>query len=107
MRTSKSRLMTERSSAAPGHDAARGRSLTKTKLNTVEISSSGSSSELCFIRLKEVLSICGKSRSSVYASIKSGNFPAPIKVGGRSSAWVKSEVLLWAQRCVDCSRIEQ
>lgn len=107
MLTSKSRSMTERSGAAPGHASTRGRSFVKTELKTVEISSSGSSSELCFIKLKEVLSICGKSRSSVYASIKSGNFPAPIKVGGRSSAWVKSEVLQWAQRCIDRSRINQ
>ena len=107
MLTSKSRLMTERSSAAQGHAATRGRSFTKTELKTVEISSSGPSSELCFIRLKEVLSICGKSRSSVYASIKNGNFPAPVKVGGRSSAWLKSEVLQWAQCCIDCSRIDK
>lgn len=63
-------------------------------------------SELCFIRLSEVLTICGKSRTSVYESIKKGNFPAPIKLGGRSSAWVKSEVLQWAQDCVDISRMK-
>lgn len=62
------------------------------------------STVIVFIRLKEVLSICGKSRSSVYDSIKNGTFPAPIKLGGRSSAWVKSEVLKWAQGCIDKSR---
>ena len=34
-----------------------------------------------FIRLKEVLAICGKSRSSVYEAIKKGEFPRPIKLG--------------------------
>ena len=61
--------------------------------------------ELSFIRLKEVLTICGKSRSSVYFSIKNGDFPAPVKVGGRSSAWIKSEILQWAQDCIDNSRL--
>ena len=57
-----------------------------------------------FIRLGEVLATCGKSRSSVYASIKEGTFPAPIKLQGRSSAWIRSEVLRWMQACVDASR---
>jgi prophage regulatory protein len=60
--------------------------------------------ELRFIRLREVLAICGKSRTSIYDAIKNGEFPAPVKVGGRSSAWVKSEVLRWAQACIDSSR---
>lgn len=61
-------------------------------------------SELCFIRLREVLAICGKSRTSVYESIKKGVFPSPVKLGGRSSAWVKSEVMQWARNCIDSSR---
>jgi prophage regulatory protein len=60
--------------------------------------------ELRFIRLKEVLAICGKSRSSVYEAIKKGEFPAPIKLRGRSSAWIKSEVLQWAEACIRASR---
>ena len=60
--------------------------------------------ELCFIRLKEVLAICGKSRTSVYEAIKRGSFPPPVKLGGRSSAWVKGEVLQWVQGCIDASR---
>lgn len=60
----------------------------------------GAGDEVRFIRLKEVLAICGKSRSSVYESIKKGTFPAPVKLGGRSSAWVKSEVLQWAETCI-------
>jgi prophage regulatory protein len=60
--------------------------------------------EVRFIKLREVLAICGKSRSSVYAAIKTGAFPAPVKLSERSSAWVKSEVLQWAQACIDSSR---
>jgi prophage regulatory protein len=57
--------------------------------------------EIRFIRLKEVLSICGKSRSSVYDAIKKGHFPKPVKLHGRSTAWVRSEVEQWAQECID------
>ena len=42
-----------------------------------------------FIHLGEVLATCGKSRSSVYAGIKEGTFPAPVKLQGRSSAWLR------------------
>jgi prophage regulatory protein len=45
-----------------------------------------------FIRLKEVMAICGRSRSSIYEAIRKGNFPKPVKLQGRSSAWIRSEV---------------
>jgi prophage regulatory protein len=60
--------------------------------------------ELRLIRLKEVLAICGKSRSSVYEAIRKGEFPAPVKLYGRSSAWVKSEILQWAETCIRARR---
>jgi hypothetical protein len=41
---------------------------------------------------------------ALYKAIRDGAFPPPVKVGERSSAWVKSEVLQWAQACVDASR---
>ncbi len=52
---------------------------------------------LRIIRMREVLAICGKSRSSIYELIHQGRFPAPVKLGGRSSGWVKSEVLKWIE----------
>nr|WP_207393453.1 AlpA family phage regulatory protein [Duganella aceris] len=33
--------------------------------------------------MREVLAICGKSRSSIYESIKKREFPAPVKLGRR------------------------
>lgn len=63
--------------------------------------------ELRFIRLKEVLAICGKSRSSIYEAIKDGTFPAPVKLGGRSSAWIKSEIHEWVDGCIKASRPKQ
>jgi prophage regulatory protein len=67
-------------------------------------SNQGAPAELRLIRLKEVLAICGKSRSSVYEAIKKGEFPSPIKLHGRSSAWIKSEILQWAEGCINASR---
>jgi prophage regulatory protein len=57
-----------------------------------------------FLRLKDVLAICGKSRSSVYDAIKKGDFPKPVKLSARSSAWVASEVEQWAVECIRASR---
>lgn len=62
--------------------------------------------EIRFIRLKEVLAICGMSRTSVYEAIKERKFPAPIRLYGRSTAWIKSEVQQWAQNCIRKSRSE-
>lgn len=62
----------------------------------VERRASSNRADVRFLRLKEVLTICGKSRSSVYDAIKKGDFPKPVKLSGRSSAWIKSEVDQWA-----------
>lgn len=57
--------------------------------------------EIRFIRLQDVLRICGKSRSSVYDAIKKGNFPKPVKLHGRSSGWLQNEIEEWAQECIN------
>lgn len=104
MLTSKGRSMEVRSRPSRSRSDEVSYECADSGQNTRRRSGPGTTPELCFIRLREVLLICGKSRSSVYESIKNGSFPAPIKVGGRSSAWVKSEVLQWAQHCIDSSR---
>ncbi|WP_253272430.1 helix-turn-helix transcriptional regulator [Chromobacterium subtsugae] len=50
---------------------------------------------LRFLRLPEVISTCGLSRSSVYDAIKRGSFPAPVPLGGKSVAWLSSEIDAW------------
>ena len=62
--------------------------------------------EVRLIRLKEVLRICGKSRSSVYEAIQKGQFPKPVKLRGRSSGWIRSEIEHWVQSCIKASRTE-
>lgn len=58
------------------------------------------------IPLKEVMAICGKSKTSVYGAIKSGDFPRPVKFGLRTSRWVESEVYRWVQRCIENQRTQ-
>jgi prophage regulatory protein len=60
--------------------------------------------EVKFLRIKEVIARTGKSRASIYGDIKKGRFPAPVKLGGSSSGWVKSEIDLWSQGCIDSRR---
>lgn len=52
------------------------------------------------IRLPEVLSISGISRSEVYrlAGMEPPEFPKPIPVGARASAWVVDEVEEWVRK---------
>ena len=71
---------------------------------TVERRASNNRPGVQLIRLKEVLAICGRSRSSIYEAIKKGNFPKPVKLQGRSSAWIRSEVERWAVQCIRASR---
>lgn len=47
------------------------------------------------IRLNEVIRITGLSRSRIYQYISEDKFPDNVSIGGRSVAWVESEVLHW------------
>ena len=47
------------------------------------------------IKLKDVLKATALSRSSVYALIAKGEFPAPVKIGPRASAWNYPEIASW------------
>jgi len=47
------------------------------------------------IRLKELTKWLQISRSFVYAQIKNGNFPLPIRLGQRAVAWRIQDVKNW------------
>ena len=47
------------------------------------------------IKLHDVLKATALSRSSLYALIAKGQFPAPVKIGPRASAWNYSEIATW------------
>lgn len=51
--------------------------------------------ELTLYRLPEVRARCALSRSEIYRRIAIGEFPRPIKLGERASAWAAHEVTAW------------
>ncbi len=61
---------------------------------------------LRLVRLREVMSICGLSRSSIYVEVKGGRFPRPVAISGRARAWVRHEVEAWAAQRIRASRAE-
>lgn len=46
-------------------------------------------------RLPQVRTRTGLSRSEIYRRIAAGDFPKPIKLGPRASAWPEHEVTAW------------
>jgi prophage regulatory protein len=47
------------------------------------------------LRRTVVQTITGLSRSSLYAAIKDGTFPSPLKIGKRAVAWRTSDINTW------------
>ena len=47
------------------------------------------------IRRPEVQTLTGIPRSTLYAKIATGDFPAPIKIGQRAVGWREAEVNDW------------
>jgi len=48
-----------------------------------------------FMRLPEVKSVTGLSRSHIYELISRGEFPSQYKLSGRVSGWLESEIRDW------------
>lgn len=55
-----------------------------------------------FLRLSEVKTATGMSRSWLYEAIRRGEFPAPISIGVRAVAWDSADIADW-----QASRIAQ
>jgi len=47
------------------------------------------------LRRPEVQTLTGIPRSTLYAKIAAGDFPAPIKIGQRAVGWLEAEVNDW------------
>lgn len=47
------------------------------------------------LRRAEVERLTGQARSTIYDGIRSGTFPAPVRLSAASVAWVEAEVLAW------------
>lgn len=50
------------------------------------------------LRLREVQTTTALSRSAIYDLASRGQFPVPIKIGPRASAWVAAEIDAWIER---------
>jgi prophage regulatory protein len=48
-----------------------------------------------FVRLREVVSITGLSRSTIYSEIKREKFPRPHPIGRRAVAWRSDDIESW------------
>lgn len=46
-------------------------------------------------RLDSVIKKTGTSRSFIYAGVKDGSFPKPVKIGKRAVAWTDQSVDAW------------
>ena len=51
-----------------------------------------------FLRLPEVLEIVPVSRSSWWAGCKTGRYPAPVKLGPRTTAWRAEDIAALVER---------
>ncbi|QKS29130.1 MAG: hypothetical protein FAZ92_00478 [Accumulibacter sp.] len=48
-----------------------------------------------FLRLKQVKTVTGMSRSWTYEAIRRGEFPAPIPLSARAVAWDSASIAAW------------
>ncbi|BCD62649.1 hypothetical protein NitYY0826_C1531 [Nitratiruptor sp. YY08-26] len=49
------------------------------------------------IDIKEVSSLIGMKKPTIYKYIRDGKFPKPIKIGIRASRWSFNEVMQWIE----------
>lgn len=60
---------------------------------------------LTILRRNQVEARTGLSRSSIYAAIAAGTFPAPISLlGGKSVGWLEHEIQSWISSRIKASR---
>jgi len=57
-----------------------------------------------FLRLPQVKSTTGLSKSTIYARIAEGTFPKQIPLGPRLVVWVESDIQNWIAEQVSAAR---
>lgn len=62
------------------------------------------SKEVQFYRLSQLKKQLSVSRSSIWAWVKEGSFPKPIKLGKNCTAWNADDVHAWVQSRIDLSK---
>ena len=60
-----------------------------------------------FYRLPQLKARLGVSGSSIWAWVKKGTFPAPIKLAENTTAWSAADIETWAQSRIDaCQKLK-
>jgi prophage regulatory protein len=62
------------------------------------------SSPTPLLRLPTVLALTGLSRSTLFALCQHDNFPKPIKISARCSAWLSNEIDAWIAARISANR---
>lgn len=52
-------------------------------------------SDKALARRRQVEQLVQLSRSTIYAAVKAGTFPAPVRIGARAVAWRLADVEQW------------
>jgi prophage regulatory protein len=60
-----------------------------------------------FLRLAEVRTRTALSRSSIYAYMAAGTFPAAVNIGQRSVAWIEADISEWITGRIGAHRMAQ
>ncbi len=55
------------------------------------------------LRLPQVIARTTRSKPSIYADIKAGRFPAPVKIGIRAVAWRSTDLEAWSKGLVSAA----
>ncbi|GBL02058.1 transcriptional regulator [Vibrio harveyi] len=61
---------------------------------------------LRIIRLKEVITLTGLSKSSIYRYADGKAFPQSVQLGARSVGWIEEEINQWMQGRIDERKVE-
>jgi prophage regulatory protein len=56
------------------------------------------------MRLPDVRSRVGLSRSTIYLRISRGEFPAPVRLGANSVGWLSEDIDRWIEHQIAASR---
>jgi prophage regulatory protein len=52
-------------------------------------------------RMPELERLTGRKAPTIWQDIREGKFPKPIKLGGRASGWLSSEIADWQRQRVE------
>ncbi len=56
------------------------------------------------VKLRAVMDWTGLSRSTIYAMMKSGDFPKSISIGARAIAWADNDIQSWVNSRISASK---